>query len=261
MRTTWWVATAMLASSAVSAGPASDLLQELESRESSPAFRRAVVFYQTLRETYENWHTLPSGQPLAEVLDGYQELIEGGEPMVAAAALDRMFQLTFDMMPQDRVLSRLRALHLDEAVVAASGTFNNPSSKQAFGDHAVEVRGLRLGELEDGRIIHISFEVRSRSGKAERLALDLRVMNEVHNYQTAAFFEVGKGGWQRQETTLGEMFSAHDEESTYEVLPGHSLARATFGSVPEAYDAGPRADVAFENQFYRYYWVRRGEAD
>ena len=56
-------------------------------------------------------------------------------------------------------------------------------------------------------------------------------------------------------------FGAHGVESTYTVLPGYSLVRATFGSVPREYDQEPDSDVAFDRRFHRYYWVRWGEAD
>ena len=236
-------------------------LAQLQAREATPAFNRAIVVYQTLREMQENWHNLPSCEPLVEVLDGYQQLIEAADdPAVAAVALDRALQLAFDMLPQDRALSQLRKLDVEPSVQSRSATFGNPPVQLTFGNEIVQLRGLRLGPLEDHKIVSIQFEVRSLTGEAERLALDLRVMNDKHNYQTAGFFDVPASGWQHQETSLEQMFSHFEQAPEYRVLPGHTLVRATFGSVPGGYGEDPHSDVAFENQFSRYYWERHALA-
>lgn len=240
-------------------------LERLKSREESPAFRRAVVAYQTIREIYESAHERPAIRPLFEVMEGYGNLVDslaGSEPQVAAAALDRVLQIGFLLGERDRVMDQLGEFEKRYPAVAEKlHTLGNFPPDIVCGDRLIEVRGLEVGELEDEEIVRVAFEARSLSGAAERLAMDLRVMNPTRNYQTSYFFVVPARGWKRYEITLKEMFLSHDRETFatigYQVPPGDSVVRMTFGTVPDQYQGRAHSDVAFENQFYQGYYVRR----
>ena len=241
-------------------------LEHLRSRENSPAFRRAVIAYQTIREMYETAYSLPAIKPLAEVIGEYDALVKrlaDKEPQTAARAMDRMLEIGFILGERRNMMAELEAFVGENPEVAAEMTvFGNPPPETVFGDGEIEVRGLELGELEDIEIISIGFEARSLTGKGERLALDLRVMNPERNCQTSCFFDVSAEGWSRHEITLGEMFDAHEieyreTEFTYRVLPGFSVVRATFGTVPEWYEGRVNSDVAFEYQFVQEFLIRQ----
>lgn len=243
------------------AGAEQDRLAQLRQREDTPAFRRAVVMHQALREAYENWHRLPSCQPLAEVMQGYEEIAEEAAshaPKVAAAALDRMCQIAFELLPAHQALATLEQRDIDSGVRAQMATFGPGPENGTASDERIAVRGLRVGALRDSAIVSVAFQARALTGQTERLALDMRVMNPERNHQTGRFFQVPSGEWQTYRTTLGDMFAAHGVEWAYDyrVLPGRSLVRTTFGTVPAGYDGPVDNSLAFENQFYRWYSVR-----
>jgi len=237
------------------------VLEQLKSREDSPAFRRAVIAYQTIREMYEKAYSLPAIKPLADVIRDYDALIKqlaDKEPRTAARAMSRMLEIGFILGEQRNMMAELEVFVVEHPEVAAEMTaFGNLPPEMVFGDGEIEVRALEVGELEDVAIVGISFEARSLTGERERLALDLRVMNPERNCQTNCFFDVSAEGWTRHETTLGKMFADRDIESTYRVLPGYSVVRATFGTVPEWYEEEPHGDVAFEYQFVQKFLIRQ----
>ena len=237
-------------------------LELLINREDSPAFRRAVVAYQTIREMYENASTLPTIQPLVEVLEGYEELADSladEKPEVAAAALDRSLQISFILGKQLETLEELKRFEAEyPGMTARLTTLGNVLPGEVFGNGRIEVGRLVVGELQDEEIVRLAFEARSLSGQVERLALDLRVTNPMRNVQTSYFFDVPDSDWKQHEITLSEMFTSHGAAAIdYRVLPGDSIVRATFGTVPEWYQGQVHTRVAFENQFYQRFYVRR----
>jgi hypothetical protein len=90
--------------------------------------------------------------------------------------------------------------------------------------------------------------------------MDLRVMNDVRNFQTSQIIAVPSTGWTRHQTTLGKMFAQQGTSTDYQVLPEDSVVRITLGRVPPAYkgEEGKGAfEIAFENRFCQRYYVRR----
>ena len=271
MRVMWFFLALVFAAGVARGEDPQAVLDQLHDREESPVFRRAVVAYQTVKEMYENAYKLPSVEPLAEVVNGYGAMAEKlaeEEPLVAAVALDRVMQIGFVLGERGRFLEKLREFEEKyPAVTAGLPTLGNMPGETVFGNGKIEVRGLEVGELQDDEIVRIAFEVRSLSGKAERLALDLRVMNDdprvkgvIRNFQSSHFFAVPAAGWKRHEITLRQIFAAQlpeEDHAGYRVLPGNSVVRATFGTVPDWYEDSAHTDVAFENQFYQRYYVRR----
>lgn len=241
------------------------VLEQLKQREDSPAFRRAIISYQAIREAYENVYQLPSVKPLIEVSEGYQDLIErtaDTDPQMAATAFDRALQMVFTLGERPAAMEELRRFEANHPKAATKlQTLANLSPEIAFGDGKVEIRALEVGQLRDQEIVAIAFEARSLSGQVESIAMDLRVMNDIRNYQTNEFIEVPPTGWARHETTLGKMFAQYGETSTYQVLPGDSVVRLTLGRVPPPYQGEVEGrgafEMAFENQFCQRHYVRR----
>ena len=262
-----WVSLGLLLLATMAWGDHSqEELEQLRIKEETPAFRRAVIAYQIIRETYKNAYKLPSIQPLIEVMGRYGQLADslaGKNHKVAAAALDRALQIGFILGEHDDILDELKEFEENYPnVVEQLQIMGNSPKDTVFGDGKVEVRALEIGKLEDEKIIAIRFETHSLSSQTERLCLDLRVINPTRNYQTSYFFEIPPDGWKQHEITLRAMFAFHDPsewEDEYRVLPGDSVVRVTFGTVPAGYQEGVHSRVAFENQFFQGYFIRRPE--
>ena len=204
-------------------------------------------------------------QPLVEVSVGYQALIDSTadkDPQLAETAFDRALQIVFTLGEKPAAMEELRRFEANHPQAAAKlQTLANLSPQITFGDGNVEIRSLEVGQLENREIVAIAFEARSLSGQAESIAMDLRVMNDVRNYQTSQYLEVPSTGWTRHATTLGRMFPQYGAPAPYQVLPGDSVVRIILGSVPPSYPRkkiGQGAfEMAFRNQFCQRYYIRR----
>lgn len=91
--------------------------------------------------------------------------------------------------------------------------------------------------------------------------MDLRVMNDIRNFQSSQIIEVPATSWTRHEIMLGKMFAQNGTSTDYRVLPGDSVVRITLGRVPPSYlgkEKGQGAfEMAFENQFCQRHYIRR----
>ena len=88
-------------------------LEQLKDRENSPAFRKAVIAYQTVREMYRNASSLPSIKPLKELIDDYNTFADSQariEPLIAASAFDRILQIGFILGERNDVLQGLERI-------------------------------------------------------------------------------------------------------------------------------------------------------
>ncbi|MCC7264201.1 MAG: hypothetical protein IT369_16955 [Candidatus Latescibacteria bacterium] len=265
MRAKWiFMAMALVATGTWADSPQATL-EQLKQREGSPAFRRAIISYQAVREAYENAYQLPSVKPLVDLSEGYQALIESTadtDPQLAATAFDRALQIVFTLGEKPAAMEELRRFEVNHPRAAAKlQTLANLAPETTFGEGNVEVRALEVGQLQEEEVVAVAFEARSLSEQPESIAMDLRVMNDIRNFQSQCFIDVPAGSWTRHEITLGKMFAQVGTTFAYRVLPGDSVVRLTLGRVPPSYPGKEKGqgafEMAFENQFCQRYYIRR----